>query len=169
MKRSKLAGIISVIILIGVIFIPVLIKSISDSICFPEEIGSCIFSDISECERFEEYDNVDVKKYDNPEMDKNIKDLDYVKFYSAEISCLDFEFEIFAYEFRNIESAQTYFENVTGKEVSANTEFSSSFGPLSGRRIVIDGKNAYVIYCSSIDEKAVLNFLYKTFTVNLDF
>ena len=169
MKRSKLAGIISVIILLGVIFIPALIKSISDYIHFHEKIGTCIFSDISECEKFKEYDGINIKKYDTSEKDKKLKGVDYEKFYAAKISCSEFEFEIFAYEFNDIGSAQTYFENVTGKEVSANTEFSSSFGPLSGRRIVIDGKNAYVIYCSSIDEKAVLNFLYKTFTVNLDF
>ena len=129
----------------------------------------CMFSDISECENFKKHDGVMVKKYNTPEKDKKLKNLEYEKFYAAKISCDDFEFEIFAYEFKDSKSAKKYFENNTGIDTDRNTTFSTSFGLSNGSQIVISEEKAYIFYCSSSDRYDVSDFLYENFTVKLDF
>ena len=106
-----------------------------------------VFADIAECEGIAEldYPNATVTRRDTPDGDKKLKGLAYESFYSAKFVADGMEFEIFAYEFVDSETAQAYFKNVTGKGLESEQNFSSSTGLIKYRLCVLDGNLAYTL------------------------
>lgn len=167
MKKQKIYGIIAVVIFLSVTLLPLFVSVIREKIEYPDGRSFCIFSDISDCEKFEEYDGVEVKKHDTPKKDKYLKDLKYERFYAGEISSRDFEFDIFAYEFCDEESAKKYYDNVTGVDTERNSTYLSSWGTFSGELVVIHGKNAYILRTSTYDRNQALDFINEIFKVKV--
>lgn len=131
-----------------------------------------IFSNISECNNFEINKDEDAKitYYTTPEKDSNLKDLEYDSFFGAKYLSLDIEFEIFAYEFKDSNSAKKYFNNVTGKNSEElDTNFSASMGMTSYRLVIIDFKKAYIVQGPSSNAEAIQDFLKENFTVKIGF
>ncbi len=118
--------------------------------CGGQNSNFYIFDDISECENLEktEYSEINVKKYTDPQEDKYLENLEYEAFYAAEFKSSELEFEIFAYEFDDPDTAKKYFENVTGKSRAYDTDFSSEKGMTQYRLVVIDFEKAYIVYTS---------------------
>ena len=83
---------------------------------------------------------------------------------------LDIEFEIFAYEFKDSDSAKRYFNNVTGKNSEElDTNFSASMGMTSYRLVIIDFKKAYIVQGPSNNAEEIQDFLKENFTVKIGF
>ena len=89
-----------------------------------------IFRDISECENIAtlNYPNGQINKYDTPNADKKLKGLSYENFFAADYTSDEVEFTIFAYVFKDVETAGKYFQNVTGKNNNGDKSFSTSLG-----------------------------------------
>lgn len=77
-----------------------------------------IFSEISECEHLipDNKDGVTVERYSNADNDEDLKELSYEEFFGMKYKSDILEYEIFAYEFSNSDSALEYYVNVTGKK-----------------------------------------------------
>ena len=138
--------------------------------CGTSKNGYYIFSEIQELEnmelQFEEYGEVD--RYNDTSKDKNIKEMQYDRFYGAYYKCEDFEFEIFAYEFSNIYNAKKYFQNVTGKECKTTVNFGTTSGmSQKTQMIVINQENAYLILFENEFAKEIENFLSENFALHL--
>ena len=129
-----------------------------------------IFADISECENIEKLKHEDaiITVYDTPEKDKNAKGLEYEKFFAAEYDSSELEFEIFAYEFKDGDTAKKYFRNETGKKDDRDINFSSSKGMFGYILIVINDNMAYSALSSSADADELEDFLANVFSLNLD-
>lgn len=168
MKKQKIYGIIAVVIFLSVTLVPLFVSVVREKIEYPNGRSFYIFSDISDCEKLEEYDGVEVKKHDTPKKDKYLKDLKYERFYAGKISSEDFEFDIFAYEFSDEESAKKYYDNVTGVDIERNPAYLSSWGSFSGKLVVIHGKNAYILHTSTNNRNQVLDFIHEIFTVKIE-
>ena len=130
-----------------------------------------IFNDITECSTVKTKTSaeVQVEIYQNPSKDLYLKDLGYNSFFGCFYISREIKFEIFAYEFVDSETAKDYFTQVTGKNDELSTNFSSISGSGRYRKIVINGKNAYTVYSSAKDSKAVNEFIGEIFTIKLDF
>ena len=81
-----------------------------------------IFNTIEECEGLIPGDQsgIKVERYDTPSGDKDIKNLTYSDFFGMEFKSDELEYEIFAYEFDNSETALEYFNNCTGQKRTLN-------------------------------------------------
>ena len=123
---------------------------LSASSCLPkrESMNYYIFSDISECYQLETKD-ADIEKYETPDSDKYLKALEYTNFYGVKYKSSECEFEIFAYEFKDADTAKQYYTNVTGKTDPFDCTFSSSTGMASCRLAVIDFERGYIAKTTS--------------------
>ena len=125
------------------------------NISSPEEYF--IFQTIDECEQLIPADQTDlmIERYASPEKDKHLKDLSFESFFGMKFHSNELEYEIFAYEFADSDSALKYYISVTGKnlyekdlplsEDAENKLWSSSAGMFSYRQIVVYQNKAYVI------------------------
>ena len=115
-----------------------------------------IFQSIDECEALipEDQSGVKIERYATPDADKDLKGLPYERFFGMQFESDEMEYQIFAYEFENIESALKYFENATGKKYSLEEDqafleqrdyqiFSASSGMTSSRIVVLSENRAY--------------------------
>ena len=169
--------IISVVVLwfivIGVFFATSVIHMLQD---FPLEIF--IFQTIDECEQLIPADQTDaeIERYDSPEKDKNLKDLSYDAFFGMNFESDELQYEIFAYEFVDSDSALKYFINVTGKSIyekdlplsddDENKQFLASMGAFNYELIAVYQNRAYVIsapkrFRQDINELLANTFSYK--------
>lgn len=123
-----------------------------------------IFGDFNECYVIEDQQYEHIVIYDSPEEDIYIKELAYEKFYGCEVKSNDFQFQFFAYQFYNNESAQEYFTTVTGKDVNLSTNYSLSSGMRLYSGVVIDDEKAYLLKCHKDHAVAATNFLNNIFT-----
>ena len=130
-----------------------------------------IFENISECENIEEYksDDAVVTIYDIPTDDKNLDDLEYDSFYAASYESDELDFEIFAYEFVDSDSAKEYFSKKTGIESVYSTMFLTSGGMTKYDIIVIDESRAYYAETSKEDEEDMNQLLSRVFSKKLEF
>jgi len=130
-----------------------------------------IFSNIDECKNIEKYKKADaiIENYDSPENDSNIKDLNYENFFGCNYSDSDINFEIFAYEFNNYETAKLYFKNETGKSTDNNADFLESTGMTKSKRIVIYDNRAYYIQTEKENFEKVKEFINNCFTEKITF
>ena len=108
-KSPILLGLIVVILLIAGFVIYML------SYSSPNEYF--IFQTIDECERLIPSDRTEliIERYVSPEKDKNLKNLSYESFFGMNFHSNELEYEIFAYEFVDSDSALEYYINVTGQ------------------------------------------------------
>ena len=110
---SKKMPLIIVLIIIASLLVVFVIYEFNDDT--PPEFF--IFENISECEQLLPTDVSDstVEKYITPDKDKKIKELSYKEFWGMKFTSSDLEYEIFAYEFADSDSALKYYTNVTGR------------------------------------------------------
>lgn len=137
--------------------------------CFDTNFDVYIFQDIKECQNIiaNKDENTDIEVFDTPNDDKYLKDLRYNDFFSCRYSCDDFDFEMFAYEFVDSDTSKEYFENVTDRTSERDSDFLSWGGILSYSRVVIDGKNAYIIHSSTSNQEKINKFISTVFSVKL--
>ena len=129
-----------------------------------------IFADISECEEVfqKDIENANFEKYNTPHSDEYIKKLEYESFFAGKYSSDEFEFEIFAYEFKNSDLAKAYYKNYSGDHAPKNSLFGSRTSVFSYELIVVDYERAYTIYASTNDSKKVELFIHDAFSVEID-
>lgn len=138
-----------------------------------------IFQTIDECEKLIPADQNDliIEQYASPDKDKNLKDLSYESFFGMKFHSNELEYEIFAYEFVDSNSAFKYYINVTGqnsyeKELplddnDENKRLSSSKGMSSYRLIAVYQHRAYVIVAPKQYEDTINNVLATVFSFQL--
>lgn len=138
-----------------------------------------IFQNIDECERLVSADQTDsiVERYVSPEKDKNLKNLSYESFFGMNFYSNELEYEIFAYEFVDSNSALKYYINVTGQtsyekelpldESYENKRLSSSKGMSSYRLIAVYQNKAYVIVAPKQYEDIINKMLASTFSFQI--
>ena len=137
-----------------------------------------IFQTIDECERLVSADQTDsiVERYVSPEKDKNLKNLSYESFFGMNFHSNELEYEIFAYEFVDSNSALKYYINVTGQtsyekelpdESYENKRLSSSKGMSSYRLIAVYQNKAYVIVAPKQYEDIINKMLASTFSFQI--
>lgn len=138
-----------------------------------------IFQTIDECERLIPTDQTDliIEQYVSPEKDKNLKELSFESFFGMKFHSNELEYEIFAYEFVDSNSALKYYINVTGQnsyeeelplsDDNENKRLSSSKGMSSYRLIAVYQHKAYVIVAPKQYEDAINKMLATTFSCQL--
>ena len=138
-----------------------------------------IFQTIDECERLVSADQTNsiVERYVSPEKDKNLKNLSYESFFGMNFHSNELEYEIFAYEFVDSNSALKYYINVTGQtsyekelpldESYENKRLSSSKGMSSYRLIAVYQNKAYVIVAPKQYEDIINKMLASTFSFQI--
>lgn len=137
--------------------------------CGPDNIPFCIFEDINECENIEKLKSEDavITVYDSPDLDKNLGDLQYEDFYCASYESKELDFEIFAYDFVDSDSAKEYFRNDTGLSEIRDTHFLAS-GGMGYRIIVLDDDRAYITTFKTRDLREVKTFLSRVFSKRIE-
>ncbi len=137
--------------------------------CFPEEPVFYIFEDINECENIEKLksDDATVTVYDTPSADKNLGDLQYDDFYCASYESDDLDFEIFAYDFVDSDTAKEYFRKETGLHEIRDTHFLAS-GGTKYRIIVLDDDRGYITTFKTHDLEEVKTFLTRVFSKKIE-
>jgi len=138
--------------------------------CIPEKPVCYIFEDISECENIEKLKSEDavVTVYDSPDSDKNLGDLQYDDFYCASYESKELDFEIFAYDFVDSDSAKEYFRNDTGLHKIRDTHYLESGGMGYSRIIALDYDRAYITTFKTRDLREVKTFLAKVFSKKIE-
>ena len=138
-----------------------------------------IFQDINECEQLipADKDNANIEQYDTPAKDKDLKGLSYDNFWGMKFQSDAMEYEIFAYEFKDADSALKYYVNVTGqhnyeKKLPLNSEdenknLSASKGMFSYEIVITYQNNAYRLTAPSKYEDEVTELLANTFSLKI--
>lgn len=138
-----------------------------------------IFQNLNECEQLVSIEQSDlvIDRYTLPDKDENLKELSYESFFGMKLHSNELEYEIFAYEFVDSDSALKYYINVTGqnsyeKELpldddDENKRLSSSKGMSSYRLIVVYKHKAYFITAPKQYEDAINKLLANTFSYQL--
>ncbi len=138
-----------------------------------------IFQNINECNQLLPADQSDltIDRYTLPEKDKYLNNLSYehfwgMKFYSAEL-----EYEFFAYEFVDSNSALKYYINVTGqssykKELplssdNPNRRLCSSKGMFSYILVAVYQNKAYLVIAPDEYDNEINKLLAETFSYQL--
>ena len=149
MKRQKwLALFVVAILLFGL------------SSCSVEIPPVYMFAEIEECYNIcEVVDENLVSFYEDPSEDRYIDDLTYTAFVGFEYNGDDFSFKLFAYDFADADTANTYFEIASGKANDLSPNFSDSYGMGRYRRVVVCDNKAYSVYAKSGDVEQVNNIL----------
>lgn len=130
-----------------------------------------VFKEIGECEALETSDRKDAKfeKYETPSEDKKLKKLEYETFFGGKYSCDEFSFEIFAYEFKDSDTAKKYYENVTGGISGFDANFSKIARMSSFIMVVLNNEFSYTIYTSPHNAGAVQDFISEIFSLEIYF
>lgn len=124
-----------------------------------------IFESIEECDAIEKIteNEADFEKYQNSDKDKNLKDLDYKKFFGGHFESSELEFELFAYEFYDAVTSAKYYSNATETEyeqfILGEPSINTSQVLNKARIVVIDEERVYVVYTSSADFDETIDFL----------
>ena len=135
-----------------------------------------IFQNIEECELLipTDHSNAEIIRYDSPSKDKKLKGLPYNNFWAVKFESDTLEYEIFAYEFVDSDSALKYYINVTGKNSyeknlplkseDENKLFCASRGMFFYEIVVIYQNKAYQIIVPNRYEDEVNNLLATAFS-----
>lgn len=179
MKRKFLGS--GYIAVVSIVFVAIVIFAFGYMLFTqPLSGGYYIFQDISECEQLipDDLAGVTVDRYDSPTKDEDLKGLPYKEFWGMKLSSDEIEYEIFAYEFDDSDSALKYFVNETGKssylkelplsDDDENKHFTASKGIPSYHLIVIYKNKAYKViapskYANSVNELMASSFSLKVF------
>lgn len=138
-----------------------------------------IFQNLEECELLLPADRsqINIDRYDSPDSDKSLKELHYHDFWGLKFQSDALEYEIFAYEFTDADSALQYYINVTGqhryekklplKSEDENKFLSASKGTSSYRMIGVYQNRAYQIITPKQYADEVNKLLANTFSQKL--
>lgn len=128
-----------------------------------------MFADISECENIvlNKSEDTEVTVYDTPEKDKNLKDFEYDSFYAVKYKSKEMNFEIFAYDFVDIDTAKNYFEECANRECIGNKDFYISSDLINHTIRAFDEDKAYVLYSRLGYRESVNEFLSNVFSVSI--
>ena len=137
--------------------------------CGNKSMKYYIFSEITECNNFtiDKKGGAEIIEYDTPDDDRYLENMKYKNFFAAKYKSSEFEFEIFAYEFENSDSAKEYFKNATGRTSDLDTNFLSSGGITSQKIVVINFEKAYTLYTSADSSEQVKKFIGENFTIQI--
>ena len=142
----------------------------------PLPVEYYIFQDIEECENLipTEQTDANVKRYDTPSRDKHLKSLPYDEFFGIKFKSNKLEYEIFAYEFQDMDSALNYYINVTGQksyeknlplnEQEENKLFLASRGLTQYEVIVLFNNKAYKLTAPAKYDDEISDLLKNTFS-----
>ncbi|MBR6680814.1 MAG: hypothetical protein IKL59_06090 [Clostridia bacterium] len=132
-----------------------------------------IFQNIEECENLipTDMDDESFERYDMPMNDKDLDSLSYNNFFGGSFKSDSLQYEIFAYEFEDYDSALKYYANVVGqnfnslKELERDSFFLASQGT-SYQLVVILQNKAYKLnapnkYIDEINELLANTFSQK--------
>ena len=138
-----------------------------------------IFAEIGECEKLLPSDqtNIKIEIYDTVSNDKNLQDLSYNHFFAMDYKSNSLQYEIFAYEFEDSDSALKYFVNVTGQtnyekklpldDNDENKLLSASSGMFSYRLVVVYKNMAYQIIAPKQYKSELHDLLSSTFSIRI--
>ena len=136
-----------------------------------------IFETIHDCENLIAYEQTEadiIRYHQAADHDRDIGNLNYREFFGMQYQSPTLEYEIFAYEFEDKDSALRYFVSVTGKsnfeknlpliEEDTNKLFSRSIGMSTDRIVVTYQNKAYQItapnqYIEKIDQMLESTFV----------
>ena len=138
--------------------------------CIPKEPICYIFEDISECENIEKLKSEDavVTVYDSPDSDKNLGDLQYDDFYCASYKSNNLDFEIFAYDFVDSDSAKEYYNKETKLGCDSDATFHTSKGMSLYDIIALEYDKVYIAKSSAKDSDDLNSFLNKVFSKRIE-
>ena len=127
-----------------------------------------IFETISECDNLERalQNTGSLIVYNSPKEDAKWRELEYDAFWGCQYESKDLTFQLFAYEFPDIQTSKDYFENITGK-TTLSTNFSDNTGMHTFRRTIIHNGNAFLVYCPKGDKAELISLLSKYFQINI--
>ena len=138
-----------------------------------------IFDEIGECDNLIPSDSTDIKIeiYDTASKDKDLQDLSYNDFFAMHYKSDSLQYEIFAYEFEDSDSALKYYVNVTGQtsyekklpldDTDENKLLSASSGMSSYRLIVVYKNMAYQIIAPKQYKSELHDLLSSTFSIKI--
>ena len=138
-----------------------------------------IFAEIGECDNLLPSDqtNVKIEIYDTVSNDKNLQDLSYNNFFAMDYKSDSLQYEIFAYEFEDSDSALKYYVNVTGQtsyekklpldDTDENKLLLASTGMFSYRLMVVYKNMAYQIIAPKQYKAELHDLLSSTFSIKI--
>ncbi len=138
--------------------------------CIPKPPVFYIFEDINECENIEKLKSEDavVTVYDNPDSDKNLGDLQYDDFYCASYESKDMDFEIFAYDFVDSDTAKEYYNKETKLGCDSDATFHTSKGMSYYRVVALDHDKVYIAKSAARNSDDLNSFLSKVFSKQVE-
>ena len=138
-----------------------------------------IFAEIGECDKLLPSDrtNIKIEIYDSASNDKDLQDLSYNHFFAMDYKSNSLQYEIFAYEFEDSDSALKYYVNVTGQtnyekklpldDNDENKLLSASSGMSSYRLVVVYKNMAYQIIAPKQYKSELHDLLSSTFSIKM--
>ena len=162
--KNKTVGTISVVVVLCLILCGFLINILLPYLT-NKSVPVCIFDDISECDNIKNSTEFQIQKYETPDKDSKLNNLEYSVFHAAKYVSDDVEFELFAYEFKDKGNAKQYFKNVAEQDAEKDTEFLGFGGATSYTLVVIDDQKAYSFYTDIKDRYRVLEVVNEYFSI----
>ncbi len=174
-KRKKTVALFIFIILIGCFFVGLFLHMLNN----PLSHEYYIFQNISECEQLipSDQSNAKIEIYNNVSNDKDLKDLSYKDFFSMNYQSDTLEYELFAYEFEDSDSALKYYVNATGQRIyekklpleseDENNLLYASKGMSYYRIVVIHKNTAYQLIAPNRYQKEVNELLASSFSIKM--
>ena len=128
-----------------------------------------IFASISECEAIADHASKDIhiNAISVSDSDRFLKSLKPKESFACEYISEQFSFTLYAYTFENIDDAQKYFYNATGKRNDPTTTFCDSSGLMYFERIVADEANVYRIVSSNKHSEEAVAYINSVFSKTL--
>lgn len=138
-----------------------------------------IFQNLEECERLvpADYSKAEVIQYDSPDSDKHLKELLFNDFWGINFKSDKLEYEIFAYEFVDSDTALKYYVDVTGqnsykkklplKNEDENKLLNASKGMSSYEIVAVYQNRAYRLVAPKQYEDAINELLSSVFSQKL--
>ena len=174
MCKKRIPIIVCPILFVGLVIALLIYMSLNP---LPSEYY--IFQNIEECELLVPNDqsNISIERYGAPIKDKNLKDLPYYDFFGIKFKSNTLEYELFAYEFTNADSALKYYVNFTGEksyekklplnEQEDNILLSASKGMSLFCIIAVSQNRAYKLIAPSKYTDEINELLAHTFSQSL--
>jgi len=138
-----------------------------------------IFENLDECKQLKTYEQIssEIDEYLDPNVDENLKGLNYISFWGMDYKSSNIEYRIFAYEFADKESTLRYYVGVTGEEkrldkiplnsFDKNILWQKKIGDSKYQIAVIEGNKAYVLISSNLIIDKIDKMLSTVFSVKV--
>ena len=167
------------IIVCLVLFVGIVIGALTYMFHHPSTHEYFIFQNLEECELLipANQSDADIDRYDSPDADKSLKGIPFNDFWGMKLQSDALEYEIFAYEFADSDSALKYYVNVTGQKSyekklpleseDENKFLSASKGMTSYRIVAVYQNKAYQIIVPKQYAEEINELLASTFSQKL--